>query len=206
MNSAFVVLTTLSILIILSSMIAYALVRFDFPAQRVILITVLAGFMIPPQVLLVPLYSLMDTLGLLNTYAALVFTYLGFSIPFSVFFLRQYFVKIPDGFAEAARIGGCSELVIFSRIYLPLSLPAISAVVVFQFVFLWNEFLYALVFISSDTKRTLPAGLMALQGQYATDWTLLFAGIVIAILPTIVFFLLFQKQFIRGFTMESGGL
>lgn len=206
MNSAFVVLTTLSILIILSSMIAYALVRFDFPAQRVILITVLAGFMIPPQVLLVPLYSLMDTLGLLNTYAALVFTYLGFSIPFSVFFLRQYFVKIPDGFAEAARIGGCSELVIFSRIYLPLSLPAISAVVVFQFVFLWNEFLYALVFISSDTKRTLPAGLMALQGQYATDWTLLFTGIVIAILPTIVFFLLFQKQFIRGFTMESGGL
>lgn len=206
MNSAIVVLTTLAILIILSSMIAYALVRFDFPAQRAILITVLAGFMIPPQVILVPLYSIMSSLNLLNTYAALVFTYLGFSIPFSVFFLRQYFVDIPEDFAEAARIGGCSELAIFGRIYLPLALPALSAVLVYQFIFLWNEFLYALVFISDNAKRTLPAGLMAFQGQFSTDWSLLFAGIVIAVIPTVVFFLLFQRQLIRGFTMETDDL
>lgn len=206
LNSAFVVLTTLAVMIILTSMASYALVRFDFPAQRFVLIFVLAGFMIPPQVLLVPLYSLMNHLGLLNTYAALIFTYLGFSIPFSVFFLRQYFVNIPDALAEAARIGGCSELTIFGRIYLPLSFPALSAVLVFQFIFLWNEFLYALVFISDDAKRTLPAGLMAFQGQHTTDWSALFAGVIIAIIPTVVFFLLFQKQFIRGFTMEAEDL
>lgn len=206
LNSAFVVLTTLVIMIVITSMASYALVRFDFPAQRLVLVFILAGFMIPPQVLLVPLYSLMNNLGLLNTYAVLILSYLGFSIPFSVFFLRQYFVNIPDSLAEAARIGGCSELTIFGRIYLPLSFPALSAVLVFQFIFLWNEFLYALVFITDDAKRTLPAGLMAFQGQHTTDWAALFAGIIIAVIPTIVFFLLFQKQFIRGFTMEADDL
>lgn len=205
-NSAIVVLTTLALLVLVSSMAAYALARFDFPAQNIILVFILAGFMIPPQVLLVPLFSLMNTLGLLDTWAALIFAYLGFSIPFSVFFLRQYFVNIPDSYAEAARIGGVSELTIFGRIYLPLAVPAISAVVVFQFIFLWNEFLYALVFITTDAKRTLPAGLMAFSGQYATDFTGLFAGIIIAVTPTVIFFLLFQKQFVRGFTMQSTDL
>ena len=203
MNSVLVVGISLVCILILSSLAAYALVQFDFPASNFMLVFFLAGFMIPPQVLLVPLYTIMNALNLLNTYYSLIFAYIAFGLPFSVFLLRQFFVTIPDTYAEAARMDGCNEFQVFYRIYLPLSLPALAAVAIYQFVFLWNEFLYAIIFITDDAKRTLPAGLMAFQGQYAGDWAQLAAGIVIAVTPTVIFFLIFQRQFMRGISMGA---
>ncbi|MFC6964248.1 carbohydrate ABC transporter permease [Halocatena marina] len=203
MNSVIVVSVALVLILLLSSLAAYALVQFDFPADDFLLVFFLAGFMIPPQVLLVPLYTIMNALNLLNTYFSLIFAYVAFGLPFSVFLLRQFFVTIPDTYAEAARMDGCTELQVFFRIYLPLSMPALAAVAIYQFVFLWNEFLYAIIFITDDAKRTLPAGLMAFQGQYAGDWAQLAAGIVIAVTPTVIFFLLFQRQFMRGISMGT---
>lgn len=203
MNSVIVVSVALVLILLLSSLAAYALVQFDFPADDFLLVFFLAGFMIPPQVLLVPLYTIMNALNLLNTYFSLIFAYVAFGLPFSVFLLRQFFVTIPDTYAEAARMDGCTELQVFFRIYLPLSMPALAAVAIYQFVFLWNEFLYAIIFITDDAKRTLPAGLMAFQGQYAGDWAQLAAGIVIAVTPTVIFFLIFQRQFMRGISMGT---
>ena len=203
MNSVLVVGISLVCILILSSLAAYALVQFDFPASNFMLVFFLAGFMIPPQVLLVPLYTIMNALNLLNTYYSLIFAYIAFGLPFSVFLLRQFFVTIPDTYAEAARMDGCNEFQVFYRVYLPLSLPALAAVAIYQFVFLWNEFLYAIIFITDDAKRTLPAGLMAFQGQYAGDWAQLAAGIVIAVTPTVIFFLIFQRQFMRGISMGA---
>lgn len=203
MNSVIVVSISLVLILLLSSLAAYALVQFDFPADDFMLVFFLAGFMIPPQVLLVPLYTIMNALNLLNTYYSLIFAYVAFGLPFSVFLLRQFFVTIPGTYAEAARMDGCTELQVFFRIYLPLSLPALAAVAIYQFVFLWNEFLYAIIFITDDAKRTLPAGLMAFQGQYSGDWAQLAAGIVIAVTPTVIFFLLFQRQFMRGISMGT---
>ncbi|WP_227377656.1 carbohydrate ABC transporter permease [Haladaptatus halobius] len=203
MNSVIVVSISLALILLLSSLAAYALVQFDFPADDFMLVFFLAGFMIPPQVLLVPLYTIMNALNLLNTYFSLIFAYVAFGLPFSVFLLRQFFVTIPDTYAEAARMDGCTEFQVFFRVYLPLSVPALAAVAIYQFVFLWNEFLYAIIFITDDAKRTLPAGLMAFQGQYAGDWAQLAAGIVIAVTPTVIFFLLFQRQFMRGISMGT---
>jgi raffinose/stachyose/melibiose transport system permease protein len=180
------------------------LVRFDFSADKLVLLFILAGFMIPPQVLVIPLYTIMNQLNLLNTYIGVIIPYVAFGLPFSIFLLRQFFVNIPPSYAEAAKMDGCSELQIFTRIYLPLSIPALTSVAVFQFIFLWNEFLYALVFLTDNSKRTLPAGLMAFQGQNSGNWPALFAGIVIAIIPTVIFFMIFQKQFVRGATAGSG--
>lgn len=203
LNSVMVVGISLVCILLLSSLAAYALVQFDFPADDFMLVFFLAGFMIPPQVLLVPLYTIMNALNLLNTYYSLIFAYIAFGLPFSVFLLRQFFVTIPDTYAEAARMDGCNELQVFFRVYLPLSVPALSAVAIYQFVFLWNEFLYAIIFITDDGMRTLPAGLMAFQGQYAGNWAQLAAGIIIAVTPTVLFFLLFQRQFMRGISMGT---
>lgn len=203
LNSAVVVSISLAAILLLSSMVAYALIQFDFPANNFMFLFFLAGFMIPPQVLLVPLYTIMNALGLLNTYFSLIFAYIAFGLPFSVFLLRQFFATIPDSYAEAARMDGCTEFQVFYRVYLPLSTPALAAVAIYQFVTLWNEFLYAIVFITDDSLRTLPAGLMAFQGQYSANWPQLFAGVVIAVAPTVVFFLLFQRQFIRGISMSG---
>lgn len=202
-NSVIVVSISLTLILVCGSLAAYALVQFDLPAKRAVVVFIIAGFMIPPQVLLVPLYTLMNWTGLLNTYAGLILTYVAFAMPFSIFLLRQFFVNIPDSYGEAARMDGCSELQVFYRVYLPLATPALAAVAIYQFVFLWNEFLYALIFITNDAKRTLPAGLMVFQGQYSGDWAAMMAGVVIAVTPTVLFFLLFQRQFVRGITMGT---
>ncbi len=202
LNSVIVVGIALVVLVVVSSLAAYALVEFDLPRKEWLLLAIIAGFIVPPEVLIVPLFMIMnDVFGWINHYRALIIVYVAMGIPFSVFFLRQFFMMMPDSYAEAARLDGCSELQVFSRIYLPLSIPAVATVAVFQFVLFWNEFLYALVFLTRDELRTAPAGLLAFQGGHETDYAMLAAAVLIAALPTILVFLAFRNQFIRGFTM-----
>ena len=204
-NSIIVVTVSLAAIIVIGSLGAFALVQFDFGAKRFTLVFLISGLMIPTQVLIIPLYSMMNQLGLLNSFYSLFLVYIAFAMPFSVFLIRQFFLGIPDSFAEAARIDGCSEFQVFWKIYLPLAAPALAALAIYQFVFLWNEFLYVLTFITQDAHRTLPAGLLAFQGRRANQWGLLFAGVIISVLPTVIFLAIFQRQFVRGVTMGMKG-
>lgn len=201
-NSVFVVSLSLVFIIATAALAAFALVQYDFGAKNILMAFLIGGLLIPVQVLIVPLYTLMGSLDLLNTYWAMILTYVAFAIPFSVFLIRQFFVGIPDSYAEAARMDGCSELQVFYRIYLPLAAPAIAALAIYQFVFVWNEFLFVITYVSDNTARTLPAGLFIFQGERgANAWPQLFAAVVISVLPTIIFLSIFQRQFIRGVTM-----
>jgi ABC-type glycerol-3-phosphate transport system permease component len=201
MNSAIVVLVSVAIIIFICSLAAYAFVRFDFTAKQYIFYLILAGFAIPPQVLLIPEFLLMNELGLLNNYLGLIIVYVTFGIPVSAFFLRQYLSTLPDSLAEAARLDGLTEFEIFAQIYMPMSIPAITAVGVIQFVWLWNEFLYAIVFMTDDSTRTVTAGLVRYSGSFITDWGGLAGAIFISVLPTMIIFYTFRRQFARGFTM-----
>lgn len=201
LNSLIVATVGLAILLTICLLAAYALVQFDIPKKRYILLGIIAGFMIPPEVLVVPLYNMMDGLGWLNQLRSVILVYVAMAIPFSVFFIRQFFISIPGALAEAARMDGCSEFQVFTRVYLPLSVPAVTTVFVFNFVLFWNEFLYAIIFLTRDQVRTAPAGLLAFQGQFEQSFTMIAAGVIIAALPTIIVFLLFRDYFIRGFTM-----
>jgi raffinose/stachyose/melibiose transport system permease protein len=204
-NSIIVVGVSLALVLMCSTLAAYALTRFEFRGRYLVTAMILAGFMIPTQVLFIPRFVMMAELNLLNTRASLIIVYVASALPFSIFLLRQFFVGIPDSLADAAKLDGCSEFQIFYQVYLPLAIPAVSAVLVFQFVHFWNEFLYAISFVSSDALRTLPAGLIQFQGPYGTDWPRLMAGVGISVIPTILFFLLFRNQFIKSINMQAKG-
>ena len=200
LNSIFIVLVTLAILLVVCSLAAYALVELEVPGKRLLAMSVIAGFMLPAQALFIPNFSIMNQIGLLDTSWSLILSYIGFSIPFTFFLIYQSFNSLPPGYADAARVEGVSEIGIFARIYVPLSLPSMMAVVVVQFVWLWNEFLYALTFITTDAKRTVPAGLMQFNSFLTTQWDLYAAGIIIAVAPAVIIFYLFQTYFIEGFS------
>jgi raffinose/stachyose/melibiose transport system permease protein len=200
LNSTLIVSVTLLILLVICSLAAYAMVELDVPGGRLLAMSVIAGFMVPAQALFIPNFSIMNQIGLLDTPWSLILAYVGFSIPFTFFLIYQSFNSLPKGYADAARIEGVSELTIFTRIYVPLTLPSMMAVVVVQFVWLWNEFLYSLTFITSDAKRTVPAGLMQFNTFLQVEWNLYSAAIILAVLPAIVIFYFFQNYFIEGFT------
>lgn len=199
-NSFIVVTISLTILIVISLLATYALMHFDIPYKTGILLIIIAGFMIPPEVMVVPIFTIMNEAGWINQYRSLISIYVTFSISFSVFFLVQYFSTISDDVVDAARADGCSELQVLTRIYVPMSIPAITTILVFQFVVLWNEFMYALLMVPRDSMRTAPAGLMALRGGHTLDHTLLATGAIVAAIPTILVFLVFRNHFVRGFT------
>ncbi len=204
-NSILVVGVSLLLILVCSTLAAYAIVRFEFRGKYVVVSLVLAGFMIPTQVLFIPRFVMLSWAGLIDTHLSLVLVYVASALPFSIFLLRQFFVGIPASLAEAAQLDGCSDFQTFYRIYLPLAVPAISAVFIFQFVILWNEFLYAFTFISSDGLRTLPAGLLNYRGAYGTDWSKMMAGVGISVIPTIIVFVLFRNQFLRSLNMQAKG-
>lgn len=199
-NSIFVVSITLLILLIICSFAAYAMVELDVPGGKLLAMSVIAGFMVPAQALFIPNFAIMNQINLLDTHWSLILAYVGFSIPFTFFLIYQSFNSLPEGYADAARVEGVSELTIFTRIYVPLTLPSMMAVVVVQFVWLWNEFLYSLAFVTTDAKRTVPAGLMQFNTFLQVEWNLYSAAIIIAVIPAIIIFYLFQSYFIEGFT------
>jgi ABC-type glycerol-3-phosphate transport system permease component len=135
---------------------------------------------------------------LLNNYLGLILPYVAFGVPFSIFLLYAFFLDFPKEIEEAARLDGCTELQILWRVVMPLSLPALASVAIFQGVAIWNEFVLALIIINSDRLKTLPLGLQTFQGQYATDWPNLLAAVVMATLPILLLYVILQRQFIRS--------
>jgi raffinose/stachyose/melibiose transport system permease protein len=179
---------------------AYALARYSFRLRPVLFLFFLAGIMIPIRLGILPLYLLMRDLGLLDTPFSLILTYAASGMPMSVFLLSVFFRNLPRELEDAARIDGCNELQIFWRIMLPLVRPGLATVVIVNVVPWWNDFFFPLLFIQSDTWKTIPLGMQIFFGQHLVNWSLVFSGMVLASLPLLLIYLLMSRQFIAGLT------
>jgi multiple sugar transport system permease protein len=175
---------------------AYALARINFPHREKIFMLFLATMMIPNQITMIPQYQLLSVMGLTNKHAAIVLLKL-FS-PFGVFLLRQFFLSIPMELSESARIDGCNEFGIYSRIVLPLSKPAIATLTVLTFMGAWNDFLMPLIYLNSKELFTLQLGVRYFQQVYGTEYTLVMAATSLSLIPVIIIYLFAQRYFIEG--------
>lgn len=187
--------------LLFDTMAGYAFARLDFPGKNIMFCLVLGTLMIPFQVIMVPLYAELFKMNLINTY-------LGLLLPratnaFGIFMMRQFFVSLPKGMEEAARIDGCSEFRIYWHIMLPLCKPAIISLAIFHFMFNWNDLLYPLLLTTDKTMRTLPAGLALFMGQHVIEYGVLMAGACLSILPIFIAYLFAQKYFVQGIAMTG---
>ena len=199
-NSAIITIIKVPLGLLISAMAAYALARIEFSGRRILIMLILFGTMIPFQVMLAPLFTLVNGFGLIDTYPGVILPYLAFGIPYQVFILQSFFRAVPKELTEAARIDGASHFVIFRRIFLPISLPVLAALFILDFVATWNEFAMALVLLQDRDMWTLPLGLSAFQGQFSRDYGQLNAAIVMTVLPAAIVYLIFQRYFVSGLT------
>ncbi|NLJ24963.1 MAG: carbohydrate ABC transporter permease, partial [Firmicutes bacterium] len=194
LNSLLVTVFTISLVLIASSLAGYAFANLRFRGINLIFIALLAIMMVPVQSLLIPLYGLMRNLGLLDTYWGLVLVYSTFQLPFCVFMMRNTFSSLPLSLRESALLDGCTELKVFTRIYLPLALPGLATVLVYSFMHTWNEFLVALIFNSKESIQTLQVGLTNFYlSRYRTSWEMITSGSIITMIPVMLVFIFLQR-------------
>lgn len=204
LNSLFVAASTVTLQILTASLAAFAFARLRFWGRETLFLLYLATLMIPFQVTMIPNYIVIARfLQWRDTYQALILP-TAFSA-FSTFLLRQYFKGIPLDLDEAARMDGASSWRIWAQIIMPLSGPVLATLAIFNFQASWNDFLWPLIITSKETMRTIPIGLASFQGQYQTEWHLLMAGAVIALLPVLVLYVIGQNWFVQGITLSGLG-
>jgi raffinose/stachyose/melibiose transport system permease protein len=203
-NSALVTIGAVALDVCVSLPAAYALGRYRFRGSGVLTAYFLSGLMLPIRLGILPIFYLLGSFGMIDSRAGLALVYAASGIPFSVFIMAAFFRNLPREIEEAARIDGAGEFRIFLRVMLPLVKPAIATVVVFRFVPLWNDFFFPLVLLRTTSKYTLPVGLTQFFGEFQTNWSALFAGLVIATVPLIVLFLVATKQIVAGLTAGMG--
>jgi len=187
--------------LIVASMAAFAFARLEFPGRDKLFLLYLATMMVPGQVTMIPNFILVKLLHWTDTYQGLIIP--NVFTAFGVFLLRQFFMTIPKEYEDAARIDGASYFHIYSRIILPLSVPAISTLAIFTFVFQWNNLIWPLVVVNKDSMKTLTVGLASFQGMYGTSWNLLMAAAVMGIVPSTIAFLIGQRYLIKGITLTG---
>lgn len=202
MNSIIVLITSTICSLILSSMSGYALGVYDFKGKKLAFLMMLIVMMIPLEILLIPLYRMIISMGLIDTKAGSIIPFV--VQPTAMFFFQQYSRSIDKGYMEAARIDGCSEFGIFVRIMVPVMKPAFGAMTILLALRNWNAFLWPMIVFSSESSYTLPVGLASLISSYGNNYQLLIPGAVLALLPLVIIFLLNQSQFVEGLT--SGGI
>lgn len=203
-NSIVVAVATTLVTVLLASMMAFAFARFEFPGRRVLFGMLLIGLMVPTIMLLIPQFVLAKRLMLLDSLWGLIVFYAGANIALMTFLLRSFFQDIPHELEEAMVVDGAGPWTRYWRLIMPLSRPALATVGIFTFLASWDEFTWALTIIADPSKRTLPIAIALFQGQHATSWGLVFAASVIAVLPVIGIFVIFQRQFVSG--LATGGL
>ena len=199
-NSAILLLLKVPIGVLLSAMLAYALAKLRIRFGRTIMFAVFLGLTIPIYITIVPVFIMMRSVGVTDSLLGLVGPYLAFGIPFEVLVLQSFFRQLPDEIIEAARIDGAGDWRIFFTIVLPLSLPALVTVLILDAVATWNEFLFALILLNSDANKTIPVGLLNFQGQFANNNTGLAAGILIAVVPILIAYIVLQRWIVGGLT------
>jgi multiple sugar transport system permease protein len=200
-NSLFIASAVTLLVLTVDSLAAYGLSRLNLPGGRYVFIIIVATMMVPGQILLVPVYLILNGLGWLDTALALIIP--AGANAFGVFLLHQFFKGIPRELEEAAALDGCSRLGIFWHVVLPLSWPALATLGIFTFIGSWNDFLGPLVFLDSVDRYTLPVGIALFQTSYYSEYGLTLAASVICTLPVIIVFLLFQRHIIRGISLSG---
>ena len=200
LNSTFVAVSTSVLVTVLASMMAYAFARFEFAGKNAIFAVLLLMIMVPGVVLLIPQFILAKNLRLLNSLPGLILVYSAGPLAFNTFLLRGFFQSLPRELEESAIIDGANSFTVFYRVMLPLAAPAVSTIAVFSFLGAWDEYILALNFLTDEKLRTLPIAIANFRGQHSTNWGLVFAGSLTAVIPTIVLFVFFQRYFIQGLT------
>ncbi|XAZ20301.1 carbohydrate ABC transporter permease (plasmid) [Sinorhizobium sp. B11] len=199
-NSVIITVIKVPLGLALSAMAAYALAKIKLRISKALLLLVVFGTMIPFQVMLAPLFTLVNSFGLIDTYPGVILPYIAFGVPYQVFILHGFFKGIPKELSEAALIDGATHFTIFRRIFLPVCLPVLAALLILDFVSTWNEFAMALVLLQDQHMWTLPLGLMSFQGQFSSNYGQLNAAIVMTVLPATIVYLMFQRYFVSGLT------
>lgn len=199
-NSVVVTVVSVIFTILISTLAAFILAKFEFPGRKLIYTSFIVGMLIPLQSLLVPLFIQMRKLNLINSQWSLIISYTAFGLPISIFILENFIRGFSDSIIEAAIIDGCTMHQVFSRIALPMCRPAIATVTIINCLNNWKEFSFALTFINDDMKKTLPLGLYNFVGAYTSDYAQLMAALTIASLPLIILYFFMQEQVINGMT------
>ncbi|WP_433938436.1 carbohydrate ABC transporter permease [Paenibacillus lautus] len=201
-NSFYINIIVVVSQLVTCSMAAYAFAKITFPFREPLFVLFLATMMVPGQVTIIPLYLIMKNIGWLDTHLAIIVPSALLNA-FGVFLLRQFFRGIPKEMEEAAIVDGANRWTIYARIMIPLIKPALSALGIFTFLGMWNNFFNPLIFLSSTDKFTVPMMLNLYRGMYATDWTLMMAGASIALVPVLIVYIIGQKYIIEGVTLSG---
>lgn len=196
-NSLLVSVVSVAGLMAFSSLAAYAFATFRFRGSTALFLVLLLGLMVPPQALIISGFKLMAILNLLDSYWALIFTYFGWT-SFGILVLRNFFQSVPRDIKDAARVDGAGHWAMFIQIMLPLARPSLSTVAIFYFMWVWNEFIYPLVYMQTPEKYTIPLGVLFFNGRYTVEWGLQMAALAVATIVPLIVYYVFQKQFIRG--------
>ncbi|MBK9747702.1 MAG: carbohydrate ABC transporter permease [Chloroflexi bacterium] len=202
-SSLYIVLAVVPVSLLISTMAGFAIGQLRIPGSRILLALFVFGLTLPFGGIIVPLYYLERALGIYNTRLAVVLPLIGLYMPFAVFWMRAHFVNMPTEISEAARVDGATLWDLFARIHLPLARAPMASLGILMSVWTWNQFLLALVLVEDPTERTMAGALGAFQGHYATNVPLLCAGTILILLPTLVVFVLFQRQIISALLQGS---
>ncbi|MCC7229894.1 MAG: carbohydrate ABC transporter permease [Fimbriimonadaceae bacterium] len=196
LNTLFVTLATMAILIPVGSMAAYIFAKYPFRGSKILFGAFLGGMMFPNFLIVIPLYFLLKSLSLYDTHTGLIIAYVAYSLSFTIFVLTGFFQALPNELAEASELDGCGHFGTFWRVMLPLARPGLIVVGIFNAIGLWNEYPLAKVLLNSSEKRTLPLTIvdMATNQQYSSDWGALFAGLVIVMLPVMIVYWFFRDR------------
>lgn len=203
LNSLKIALLVCAAVILLSSLAAYALARLAVPGKLKINMYLLMGLAVPPQLFLIPLYNNLSILGLNDRHAGLILVYIGTYLPFSIFFLRSFYLSLPREVEECAKIDGCSTLQIMIKMIIPMSRPAILSLIVILFTWVWNEFTFAVTLIQSNHLKTAATQYLAFASNRDIDLSMVAAAGIITSIPVVALFIGLQKSFIEGMTSGS---
>lgn len=202
-NSLIVASVTVLIVILLASMFAYMISKYDFSFRRGMFLYTMLGLALPARLAVIPIFVLLRNLNLTNSLAGLVLVYASTNLPFSIFILKNFIDAVPNELCEAARMDGAGVGYIYYKLILPLVKPALSIVAIVTFVNVWNDFFFPLILINDRSKATITLAVSIFFGEYSIQWPLLFAGLTLSIAPTVILFLIFSRFFIAGMTQGA---
>jgi raffinose/stachyose/melibiose transport system permease protein len=203
LNSVFVTGSSMVLILVLGTMAAYAIARYEFVGSAIVLLFFLAGLTLPLKLAIIPLFILMRDLGILNNQLSLIAVYVAMGLPSTVFIMTSFIRTLPSELEDAARMDGASELRIMWSVMLPLARPAMVIAAIQNLVPIWNDFFFPLIFIQNDDLKTLPQGLTAFMGEYVTNFGVLYAGLTLSAAPIIVVYIILSRQFINGMTQGA---
>jgi raffinose/stachyose/melibiose transport system permease protein len=201
-NSAIVAVASVLLVTVIGALAAFGFARrrYAFPLREPLFLLIFLSIMFPPQIMLLSLFQILVQYKLFNSLAGLVLVYVATELPLTIYLLRAFFAQIPTELEEAARLDGCSDWAMFWRVMFPMALPAVATTVILNFIYFWNEFLYAVVFITRQEIRTLPLAIQFLVSDQYFDIGMLATGLMIATLPVLLLYLFLSEWFVRGMT------